>query len=138
MNPKTKPRDQYDGSLHLLFGFQRLKPITTITTIVPRRVRYMYVDRLVGDSISTNAMFKQAGISSLKYESVEPSHADAALVVVKCSIKRKEAESFLHVMAERHKQMKTLGVRGYGDFCMGLHIGALRARQEVHDESNLI
>lgn len=137
---KTNRHDEYEGSLHLVHGFQRLRPIHTISTVIPVRVRYMYIDRILGSGqLSTTPLFREHAVSTLKYESVEPSYVkNAQLVVVKCTVHRRDVGRFLETMAHRHQQMLTLEVRGYKDFCLGLHVAAVKARQEVYDEGSTL
>lgn len=131
--PKDRRVDQYDGSLNLIHGFQRLKPVGAAASLplVPRRVRYMYVDKLYDDgSRLSQALFKDAGLETVKYESVESAICSPKLVVVKCSVRRKEFKPFVEAMCLRDQMLRSeADAAGYADFCMGLHIGAVRERQ---------
>lgn len=137
---KDRRIDQYDGSLSLVHGFQRLKPVgrAAAMPLVPRRVRYMYVDKLYDDgSRLSQALFKDAGLGTLKYESVESSICSPKLVVVTCSVKRKELAPFVEAMCLRDQILRSeVEVAGYADFCIGLHLGALKQRQEVPNENH--
>lgn len=127
-------RENFDGPVNVVHGFQRLTPMRPVAPpFVPRRVRYLYVDRLYTDGTRlSQALFKDAGLETIKYESLELSHCSEELVVVKCSVKRKEVEAFVKAMCLRDRLLRgDMGAVGYADFCLGLHLGALRERQGV-------
>lgn len=137
---KDRRVDQYDGPLSLIHGFQRLKPVRAAASLplVPRRIRYMYVDRLCDDGgrLFSQTLLKDEGVNTVKYESVKPSLCSPELVVICCSIMRNELPGFNRAMRERNAFLRSpLGVAGYADFCMGLQINAVMERQGCDNDS---
>lgn len=135
-NSKHNPLvEQMDWPLMILSGFQRLKPtgVAAFLPFLPHRRRYVYVDTVApGGGVELTAKYlHEHGVPSFKFESIELAHCGSGLVVVICSIRRRDVRYFIDVMHENWV-CHALSEHGtaYKEFLLGLHEGFVKVRYE--------
>lgn len=101
--PKHNPLvEQMTKPITILNGFQLLKPtgVAAFLPFLPHRRRYVYVDTVApGGGVELTAKYlHEHGVPSFKFESIELAHCGSGLVVVICSIRRRDVNSFIRIM----------------------------------------
>lgn len=94
--------EQMTKPFTIINGYQLLKPtgVAAFLTFLPHRRRYLYVDTVApGGGVELPAKYlHEHGVPSFKFESIELAHCGSGLVVVICSIRQKDVNSFIRIM----------------------------------------